>query len=450
MQSDDPAILAILATAPQSAAELCRRLGMSQPTLSRRLAGLAGEVVRFGPQRAARYARRRRIRQWDEFTISRVTADGQLQHWGTLHPVAPEGYVLSHVQESRAGEFHQGLPWWMQDMRPQGFLGRNLVKAVAEPLDLPRDLRMWRDDHVLLALAESSDDSVGNLLIGHYARQRWLTAAPAAPLAPADTASAYRELARRALAGEQAGSSAGGEQPKFTAWVESPEGACHVLVKFTAPEDNVVSRRWRNLMACEHLALEALRRAGLPAAQSRLIDSGVQRFLEVRRFDRIGPLGRRGLVSLLAMDAEFVGHGTEWPLLTRALLAAQRITADAHDTACRLYVFGQLIGNGDMHGGNLSFLHEGALPLSIAPAYDMLPMSLSPRASGDIPDATQLNRILVPPYPGPQIWRAMLALAQAYWRGVAESELVDQDFRAQALAMEERLEGVRVQLARMA
>lgn len=97
-----------------------------------------------------------------------------------------------------------------------------------------------------------------------------------------------------------------------------------------------------------------------------------------------------------------------------------------------------------MHGGNLAFLHEGALPLSIAPAYDMLPMSLSPRASGDIPDAAQLNRILVPPYPGSQVWRAMLPLAQAYWRGVAESELVDQEFCAQALAMEERLEGARV------
>ena len=449
MHQQITAILDLLSAAPQSAAELCRRFGISQPTLSRRLAELGDAVLRFGPQKGVRYARRRQIRHWDQFALSRITRAGQLQEWGRLHAVAPHGFILTYLQEGRANERYDGLPWWMQEMRPQGFLGRVFAKATAAQLDLPDDLRMWSDDHVLLALAESGEDMVGNLLVGDNARRRWLTAPLAVLLPPENLAANYRELARRALAGEEAGSSAGGEQPKFTAYVDAPDGPYHALVKFTAPEDNAASQRWRNLLACEHLALEVLHEAGMPASRSRVFDSHGQRFLEVRRFDREGELGRRGVVSLLALDAEFVGHGTEWPLITRALLAKGQVTPEAHDIACRLHAFGQLIGNGDMHGGNLSFLHDGTRPLSIAPAYDMLPMSLAPRTSGVIPEAAQMHRLLVPAYPERRIWNDVLPLAEAYWRRVGTSELVDDGFRRQVQGMQERLESVRVQLARL-
>ncbi len=450
MHPQSTAILNHLSTAPHSAAELCRHLAISQPTLSRRLAELGDTVLRFGPQKGVRYARRRQIRHWDRFALSRITRDGQLQEWGCLHAVAPHGFVLTWTQEVRPNERHEGLPWWMQEMRPQGFLGRAFAKAIAGRLDLPGDLRMWSDDHVLLALAESGEDMVGNLLVGDNARRRWLSAPVMAPLPQDNLAVAYPDLARRALAGEPAGSSAGGEQPKFTAYVDAPDGPYHALVKFTAPEDNAVSQRWRNLLACEHLALEVLHEVGIPAARSRLFDYQGQRFLEVRRFDREDKLGRRGVVSLLALDAEFVGHGTEWPLVTRALLVKGRVTAEAHDLACRLHVFGQLIGNGDMHGGNLSFLHDGAQPLSTASAYDMLPMSLSPRTSGVIPDAAGMSPLLVASYPQPEIWESMLPIADAYWRRVEMSGLVDDAFRPQAAGMRARLEAVRLQLMRLA
>jgi hypothetical protein len=453
MHQQNAAILDLLSSAPQSAVDLCRRLGISQPTLSRRMAELGDAVLRFGPQKSVRYARRRLIRHWNQFALSRVTREGQLQEWGRLHSIAPQGFILSYAQEGRANERHDGLPWWMQDMRPQGFLGRGFAKAVAAQLDVSNDPRMWSDDHVLLALAESGEDMVGNLLIGDNARQRWLTAPLAAPLQQEHLAASYRELARRALAGEDTGSSAGGEQPKFAAYVDAPDdagGAYHALVKFTVPENNAASQRWRNLLACEHIALASLSEAGLPASRSRLFDSEGQRFLEVQRFDREGELGRRGVVSLLAMDAEFVGHGTEWPQITRELLAKGHVTQAAHDTACRLHVFGQLIGNGDMHAGNLSFLHDGTRPLSIAPAYDMLPMSLSPRTSGVIPEAAQMNRLVVPSYPETRIWNDVLPLAETYWRRVERSDLIDDGFRLEVRAMQERLESVRGQLARLA
>lgn len=54
----------------------------------------------------------------------------------------------------------------------------------------------------------------------------------------------YEQLASDALAGEIVGSSAGGEQPKFTCYAQTPSGNKHVLVKFTVPQQTAVSQRW--------------------------------------------------------------------------------------------------------------------------------------------------------------------------------------------------------------
>jgi hypothetical protein len=49
---------------------------------------------------------------------------------------------------------------------------------------------------------------------------------------------------------------------------------------------------------------------------------------------------------------------------------------------------------------------------TLTPVYDMLPMSLAPRPSGQIPDALPLPRIGVnPPL---DIWKEMLPLAISY------------------------------------
>ena len=76
----------------------------------------------------------------------------------------------------------------------------------------------------------------------------------------------------------------------------------------------------------------------------------------VERFDRVGALGRRGLLSLAALDAEFIGTGnSDWPVITRRLASAGHISALCADGAKLLWAFGTLIGNSDMHSGNLSF-----------------------------------------------------------------------------------------------
>ena len=51
-----------LANGPASASELCRTLGISQPSFSRLVKHLEGAVLQFGRARGARYALKRNVR----------------------------------------------------------------------------------------------------------------------------------------------------------------------------------------------------------------------------------------------------------------------------------------------------------------------------------------------------------------------------------------------------
>ncbi|MGK7521002.1 HipA domain-containing protein, partial [Salmonella enterica] len=57
------------------------------------------------------------------------------------------------------------------------------------------------------------------------------------------------------------------------------------------------------------------------------------------------------------------------------------IDAVAHQQIEKIWAFGRLIANSDMHAGNLSFYYSDA-PMALAPVYDMLPMAYAPAASG--------------------------------------------------------------------
>ena len=51
--------------------------------------------------------------------------------------------------------------------------------------------------------------------------------------------------------GDAAGSSAAGEQPKFSTYAQTAQGAAHVIVKFSETLDSPVSQRWRDLLLAE-------------------------------------------------------------------------------------------------------------------------------------------------------------------------------------------------------
>jgi hypothetical protein len=345
-----------------------------------------------------------------DIPVYRVDAEGGVRRLGVLGAMRPDGFEMR--QEDGESQRYDDLPWWLADMRPQGYLGRAYARRYAAEMGLPERLADWSSAHVLRALLAHGHDVVGNLLLGETSCERFLSAPSAEAIDAAQKPETYAHLAREATRGEAPGSSAGGEQPKFTACAMTPRGPRHVLVKFSEPSANPVTDRWRDLLLAEHLALETLRVAGISAAETRIVDNDDigQRFLEVERFDRVGARGRRGLFSLTALEAEFSGEGlSAWPSVTPRLAAEGVIRREALAGVGLLWAFGALIGNTDMHGGNLSFLDEHGRPFDLAPAYDMLPMAFQPRGGGGLPDEIPAPRIH--PAVSNPVWRRALELA---------------------------------------
>ena len=399
MSTRSDTIRQLLSQGPMQTSQLIEILGVSQPTVSRALRELGDEVVRIGAGPSIQYALRDTYRGLRPAPIYRVSNEGRVKSLGELIPVRPGGFVM--VQNNNESFHSDGLPWWLYDMRPQGYLGRAYASAYAAELGLPANPEQWADADVLRALLAHGHDAVGNLLIGEQALAHFLEMPESAPIA---RATEYPTMAQAAGAGEAPGSSAGGEQPKFCTYTDRG----HVLVKFSAPEDNQISERWRDLLLAEHLAL------GVLGVETVVFNFGGQRFLEIPRFDRVGQLGRVGVFSLRALDAEFVGNAmAPWPSLVNRLIAEKVVHPDASAETARLWAFGMLIGNTDMHHGNLSFISSHGRPYHLAPAYDILPMGFAPKASGAM--ANELTSLTLSDVVSADTWREALGLAREFF-----------------------------------
>lgn len=413
-----------------SSAELQTRLGVSQATVSRALSGLlrAGTVLKVGAARSQRYLLPRPIDGVGaEVPIMRVDVHGQVSPFGRM--VALQGGRFWVDEADGVTELHDGLPWFLSDMRPQGFMGRTFVQAHPE-LHLPADLRYWSDDDALRALVQMGDDLPGNLIVGQPALDRYLRQVPPqADVAQPDLD--YPRLADLVMQGTQAGSSAGGEQPKFCARLDEPAHQRPVLVKFSPAGDAPADQRTRDLLVCEHLALQTLADAGLPAAQTRIVAAGGRVFLESTRFDRTAQ-GRLGMVSLLVYDAQYVGQMDNWAATAQRMAARQLVTAQDAGHLKLLDAYGQLIGNTDRHYGNISFLlHKDDWQLS--PTYDMLPMLYAP-IHGEVVARDFAARPLRPSASTLAVWPQAKALAAQFWQTAATDGRISEGFRALALA----------------
>jgi hypothetical protein len=433
MARHSDAIRQLLGRGPASSRQIVESTGISQPTVSRALVALGHDVVRIGAGPAIRYALRDPFRGLAAAPVFQVSDAGQVRALGALHPVRPDGFVM--VQADGPTLHSDGLPWWLFDMRPQGYLGRAYASTHAARFGLPANPEHWRDTDVIRMLVAHGHDAIGNLLIGELARDRFINMPAPSPV---DRAADYPALARIAGTGELPGSSAGGEQPKFCAY--SARG--HVLVKFSAPDDNPVSERWRDLLLAEHLALAVL------GVETEVFDFGGQRFLEVPRFDRIGQFGRVGVHSLRALDAEFVGDASApWPSLVGRLAAAGHVRANAVAGAALLWAFGTLIGNTDMHAGNLSFIHQHSRPYQLAPAYDVLPMAFAPRSGGAIvntlPSATLHASV------DGETWRQALQLAERFFAVVSCCAGFSANFAPCIAALRQHMDEAASRIARL-
>lgn len=431
-------------TQPVPAATLQSALGVSQATLSRMVRDAGDGVVRIGKARATRYAATRSLaRAGSHWPLYRLDPMGRPHPLGRLHALArgdwwlsPEGARLGPVFAS--GEFRDGLypgwPWFLDGQRPQGFLGRAFAHRVAPLLGAPDDPKLWRDDDIALALLQYGHDAPGDLIFGEQALRRALDerASPPSAISMEECEQHYPRLAEAALRGEPFGSSATGEQAKFTTTLTEADGTWRpVIVKFSERLTTPAARRWADLMHAEQLALETLGCAGFSVAATRTVGADGRLFLESIRFDRTSVLGRVGLISLAALDAAFYGHGAlPWWRFAAQLRNDGWLAAEDAAQLARLGWFGALIGNSDMHLGNVSVHLGDTRPLSLAPAYDMLPMRWRPAATGEVlPPDTDWRPPLPLPHETPD-WLAAAALARGYWQQVIEAqERFSDDFR---------------------
>ena len=436
-----------LAAGPNTGTRMAKDMGISQPTATRALAAMGDEVIKIGQKKGSRYVLRDAGRGFGDMPVFRVDAEGKLAELGVLTPVRPDGFVFTQANGLQVHS--DGLPWWLLDMRPQGYLGRAYATRYGADLGLPSTLKEWTDSHALRALLVHGHDLVGNLLLGPIARDKFMAMPEPVCLTHAEKPAAYARMAVGASQGESPGSSAGGEQPKFTAYAETEDGPRHVMVKFSEKLDSPVSQRWRDLLLAEHLALSTLRQAGVAAAASAVIDHEGQRFLEVQRFDRVDTLGRLAVVSLSALDAEFVGAAHQpWPVVVKPLAAQGVVTSEAAETTELLWAFGVLMGNTDMHGGNLSFVSELGSPFHIAPAYDMTPMALAPSSSGKLPStvpAASLHASVRNAH-----WRQAQFMAQSYLTALQACPDFSADFAVCIETLAAHLDSASAQISRLA
>jgi len=405
-----------------SSAELQDMLGVSQPTVSRALAPLiqSGQVQKVGAARSQRYVLPRAVPGVGrEVPIMRVDAQGQASPFASMVPLAGGAVWVDEADGVSAQ--HGGLPWFLDEMRPQGFMGRTFAHAHPE-LQLGHDPRHWNDDDVLRALTLFGDDLPGNLIVGEAAFQRFHTLLERA--SRKGSAADYPGLAEQAMQGTLGSSFAGGEQPKFC----TISAGRPVLVKFSPAGDSPVDQRTRDLLVCEHLALQTLTHSGLPAAKTQAFAAGGRVFLESERFDRTAQGGRIGMVSLQGYDAEYVGEMDNWAATANRMAARGLLTPTDARTLRLLEAYGILIANTDRHYGNISLLLAND-NWTLSPTYDMLPMLYAP-IGGELVDRDFCARPLQPTAATLPEWAQAQALAAVFWRAAASDTRVSPGFRA--------------------
>lgn len=394
------------------AAELRHRLDVSPATLMRAVREEGTDVIPIGRGRATRYGLRHTWPTLDtsRFPLFRILETGAARSEGELFTLAARQTVWMP-----GGTVSGGLPIELADARPSGFLGRHFAAMHAD-LRLPARVMDWADHHILLAMSRRGEDAPGNLIVGDESFARWH-----ALDIPARTRGDYPGLAEATIAGHPPGSSAGGERPKFGAFVDGR----HVLVKFAArggPGD-AVARRWCDLLVLEALALHVVSSRGVTAARTSMVDADSNYFLESDRFDRVGLRGRVAVLSLAAVQDD---PADPWARAAVLLRDAGRLSREDTGRLQWLDAFGALIANTDRHPYNVIFFAEGAT-LRLAPAFDQLPMLYAPTPDGHVPPRT-----FAPPHATAdtlEVWDDARAGAREFWQRASDDARVSDDVR---------------------
>ena len=383
---------------PLTAQQLQTATGKSQPSVSLALGKLGPEVCKMGAARSTRYALTQPILGLDARQPIYLAAPHADQgRFGALTLLTGEQV---YARGPRKSEWltEGALPWWLSSLRPQGFLGRQFTRL--RP-DFAPDPDRWSVSQVLYIAANHFSDPPGAFSLGTHGQPSDMAVARSV-VSQAGRGLAFDQLADALVDALPTGSSAGGEQPKFICRVRDEANALQadrqVIVKYSPPRGTPFGERWHDLLHLEHLANQVLSDQGIASARTEVVQTPRRTFLQSTRFDRSGASGKRHVVAVSALHDAFVRAPRRHWVASCQALAAQKMLAPEHlASVASVYSFGQLIGNTDMHFGNLSFFVDDVTrPLLLpTPVYDMLPMKWRPGIHDGALDLTPLQ----PPVP---------------------------------------------------
>lgn len=405
--------------------ELQIALGSNQKAIARQLHSLRDKIVKIPNGRSPKYAlTTNAFGVDDKINLLEVDLYGKHTIIAVLRPLSAGGFFLEtfhNTPKILLGEAKNGLfadlPFFLDDMRPQGFLGRRIAKEIRKKeADFSANPALWHTNQVGTYLLANNDDVKGNLKFGTNLRmyQSFVYS----------TRADYSTLAQQTTSGNQPMSSIGGERPKFNTYCT--EKNSHVIVKFSPQGDEAAARRWKDVLITEYHAAQTLKTANIGSAEVALIEADQRLFLESKRFDRQGEFGRSSMFSLLNIDAEFTGVGDDWVRALEGLYDKKILSDQDLHNGKILAAFGQSINNTDMHLGNLSLGIQGDL-FTLLPIYDMCSMGFAPAASGEVNALNWIPPTLVNLDDNDITF--VKKLAHIFWVSVEQDSRISPEFR---------------------
>jgi len=179
---------------------------------------------------------------------------------------------------------------------------------------------------------------------------------------------------------------------------------------------------------------------GYASTQSFVETTKERSYLFYKRFDRLPKNGKRHFVSIGAIYRGLIGTSwRNWIVTSQRLESDKRLTRGCAQRVNDIFAYGCLIGNTDMHAGNLSFYVEpdclSGAPMTLAPVYDMLPMHWQPSPylrdmpeyTGFEPDVQSLGN------------SQAVSMALCFWQSVAGCDDVSNAMKSIASHMKERI-----------
>ncbi|MCD6269844.1 MAG: ArsR family transcriptional regulator, partial [Deltaproteobacteria bacterium] len=166
---------------PSTSKEIQAATSLSQSAVSRELRNLGDHVIKLQNGRSPRYAATcNAFGGNDKLPLSIVDAHGNTALAAYLRPLIHGGFFVETATGTpplllgvNKNGLYDDLPYFLFDLCPQGFLGRQIAEDMASRSDdYPTDPRYWNTNHIGRYLVSNSDDLPGNFKFGEQALLR--------------------------------------------------------------------------------------------------------------------------------------------------------------------------------------------------------------------------------------------------------------------------------------